>query len=233
MHNKKYLPSLGFITLLVTVVSSILFIKWVLGPISYEKAASEELLGHQLTKAGNTKEALKHFLTAARITDVKDKTSRRYRSAATVSTSRKDKIKYFQLALKYNPKNKNAKNGLKLLSSEITYFNRWSDGWSKGKTASIFVDTSAKSSIYGLTYLTYAPQKIKHIVVKILVDGKLYKEHVLTSGKINSMEITLSKGEHYIDLSINETFNPRKLGLSKDGRELGVHFKIKKQVSLP
>ena len=65
MHNKKYLPSLGFITLLVTVVSSILFIKWLLGPMSYEKAASEEQLGHQLAKEGKSKEASKHFLIAA------------------------------------------------------------------------------------------------------------------------------------------------------------------------
>lgn len=120
MPNKKYLPNLGFIILFITLLSSALFVKWVLDPFSYERAAYEEQRGHQLAKEGKGKQASKHFLTAAQIEDNNLSTSRRYRCAGTTSSNTEDKIKYFELALKYNPNNENAKNELKLLLNTIT-----------------------------------------------------------------------------------------------------------------
>ena len=115
MLNKKYLPSLGFVILSITIISSVLFVRWALGPLSYEKAAHEEQLGHQFAKEDKAKEASTHFLNAAKIEDDNVSTSRRYRCAGSTASNEEDKIKYFKLSLKYNSNNKNAKNGLKLL----------------------------------------------------------------------------------------------------------------------
>ncbi len=115
MLNKKYFPNLGFVILLTTVIASILFIRWVFTPFSYEEANYEENLGHRLTKEGKYKEASKHFLNAAKIDDNNISVSRRYRCAATTSSNDAHKIKYYKLALKYNPNNQNAKEPLSVL----------------------------------------------------------------------------------------------------------------------
>lgn len=228
MLSKRYLSSLDFVILLVTAVSSALFIMWALvGPFNYEKAAYEEQLGHQLAKKGKAKEASKHFLIAAKITDDNVSTSRRYRCAGSTSASDKDKIKYFRLALKFNPNNQNAIRGLKPLFSEFIYTNRSVDGWSQGKSVSIVIKVLDISSEYVLSYFTSSPKKMEY-KIKILADDELYKQQKIISGKKYSVKITLPTGRHHIDISINDTFNPKKLGMSRDNRDLGVHFEIKR-----
>lgn len=74
-----------------------------------------EQKGHQLASQGRLDEASKYFLKAAEIEDDKNSTSRRYRCAGSTAINRGNKIKYFKLALKYNPNNKNAKYELKML----------------------------------------------------------------------------------------------------------------------
>jgi len=229
MLNKKYFPSLGFIILSITVACSILFVNWALGPLGYEKASYEEKLGHQLAKEGKVKEASKHFLISAKITDDPISTSRRYRCVASTSRSTEDKIKYFKLALKYNPKNKNAIIGLNSFSKEITYFNRSKGGWSQGGSASAVVRVLEKNTTYEITYFTSSPKKVEH-KVKVLIDDKVHKEQIIARGKKYIERVSLPEGRHTIDMSINDTFNPKKLGMSKDDRDLGVNFEIKKAV---
>ncbi len=115
MLNRKYLPSFGFVILLTTIVCSVLFIRWALGPLSYEEAAYEEKRGHQLAREGKAKKALRHFLAAAKAEDNNMSKSRQYRCAGSTSSDKEDKIKYFRLALKYNPKNENALHQLSLI----------------------------------------------------------------------------------------------------------------------
>lgn len=113
--TKKYLPSLGFTILLITIISSALLLRWVLEPLSYQKAMALELKGHELTREGKYKKASYYFLKAASIKDDNISRSRRYRCAGTTAQNPADKKAYFKLALKYNKNNQNAKNALKLL----------------------------------------------------------------------------------------------------------------------
>lgn len=119
MFNKNYFSSLGFLILSITIILSILFVKWAFYPLSHEKAEQEEQLGHHYLKDRKAVEALKHFLNAARIEDDNISRSRRYRCVGSTSFNKEDKKKYYNLALKYNPNNQNAKNELKLLLNTI------------------------------------------------------------------------------------------------------------------
>ena len=115
MVNKVRLPSIGFAVLAAMVLFSFIFIRWANEPLSVNRAAYEEQLGHEYAREGRAKKAVRHFLAAARVEDEDVNTSRRYRCAGTMSASIKDRIKYFRLALDYNPHNKNALNSLKPL----------------------------------------------------------------------------------------------------------------------
>lgn len=119
MFNKNYFSSFGFLILSITIILSGLFVKWALCPLNHEKAEQEEQLGHQYLKERKPVEALKHFLNAARIEDDNISRSRRYRCVGSTSFNKEDKKKYYNLALKYNPNNQNAKNELKLLLNTI------------------------------------------------------------------------------------------------------------------
>ncbi len=92
-----------------------MFGSWALGPLPLERAMIVEQLGHELASQGRNKEASRQFLIAAQMEDDAVITSRRYRCVATTSTTDSDKIKYYQLALKYNPGNVNAKVPLEQL----------------------------------------------------------------------------------------------------------------------
>lgn len=123
MLSKRYLPNLGFIILLTTILGSILFVRWSFEPlrdgkIAY-KAGKDEHLGYQLASEGNYEEASKHFLTAAKLEYDNISISRLYRCAGSTSANKEDKKKYFNLALKYNPNNQNAKRALKMLMNTI------------------------------------------------------------------------------------------------------------------
>jgi len=227
MLNKKYLPSLGFIILVMTVVSSGLFIKWAIGPLSYERAKLEEKLGHQLAKEGKNIEAAKHFLKAAEIETDNISRSRQYRCVGSTSTSLEDKIKYFKLSLKYNPNNGNALLGLKnLYKNGFVYIDRWGDGWSKGKTGKIQI-IATKDAKYRLMYSTSSPEK-KDFEVIVYLNNKILEKKKIQSGKPNTLKISLSEGNHEILIFINHTFNPKKLRMSDDDRELGIRFIVKK-----
>ncbi len=227
MFNRKYLPSLGFVVLISTIICGILFIRWALSPLDFEKAKYEERLGNKLVSKGKNKDALRHFLTAARIKDDNVSTSRRYRLAANASSNEDMKIKHYKLSLRYNKNNKNAKEGLKKLSSEIRYNNRYEDGWSKGKKCSIKIDTKEESAKYELVYFTKNPGNNRNIV-EIYIDQKLYEKKRVSMGNFYKTMIILPKGRHRIDISISQTFNPRLLGLSEDNRDLGIYIEVKK-----
>jgi len=107
--DKKYIPTLGFFILLSTIIGATLFIEWALEPFGYEVAMDYEQKGHQLAAQGKLKESSKYFLKAAKIEDDNNSTSRRYRCAGSTASNIEDRIRYFKLALKYNPNNKNAK----------------------------------------------------------------------------------------------------------------------------
>lgn len=228
MLSKKYLPNIGFIIFIVTIISSILFVKWaIFFPFAYEKAAWEEQKAHWFFKNGKIKKAHKYFLAAAQIKDDDISTSRRYRLAGSTSSSYKNKIKYFKLALKYNSNNKNAKDELNPYFTEIIYNNRSPDGWSLGDKASIILNVNNKDN-YTLTYFTYSPKKIVH-KIKVLLNGKILFEEEITQNKVKKFNFLLKKGMHKLDISTNETWNPLKLGISKDNRNLGIHFEIEKR----
>ena len=76
-----------------------------------------------------------------------------------------------------------------------------------------------------MVYFTSSPKKIGH-KVKLLIDSKLYKEKIIFDKKINTMTISLPLGDHLIEIFIDDTFNPKKLGMSADNRDLGVHFEM-------
>jgi hypothetical protein len=115
MLNKPSLPSAGFILCVLTLGLVLLFGSWALGPLPLERAKIAEQLGHELGSQGRNKEASRQFLIAAQIEDDAVSTSRRYRCAGTTSTTDSDKIKYYRLALKYNPDNVNARTALDML----------------------------------------------------------------------------------------------------------------------
>lgn len=227
MRSNKYLPSLGFVILTLTIICSILFIKWVVEPLSYEEAQIEEQKGHESAKNGNLKEASKHFLIAAKIDDDNISTSRRYRCAGSTSSKKSDKIEYFTLALKYNPNNEIAKKGLTPNLVDIRYKNRYQDGWSQGKSAKALLNVTEKESFYEITYYINNPQEIEYRV-KMQVDGHFTKEEIIKTRETYKYKFTLSRGKHEIKLSINHTFNPKKLGMGDDDRDLGIHFEIRR-----
>lgn len=113
MQIKKLLSYFGFVTLLTTILLTLFFIKWIYSPYSYEKAQIMEDKAHQLTAKGELKLASEYFLKSAKINDTNINISRRYRCAGSTSQVVDDKVKYYKLALKYNPNNQNAKNELK------------------------------------------------------------------------------------------------------------------------
>ena len=228
MLNKYSLPSLGLIALVVTLLASGWFISWIKQPMAYEKAPKEESLGHKFLKEGNTSEALKHFLRAAQIDDDNISTSRRYLYVATASSNEEDKTKYFQLALKYNPDNHNASRELKALTQEVRYLNRYPDGWSQGISGNAIVNVPKEK--YTLNYHTGGAQKSSN-VVRILINGSLYAEQKITSNERYSKTLELAPGKHNIKLEIDDSFNPKKSGMSQDSRDLGVYFEVKRQVA--
>lgn len=118
MPIKKLFSYFGFVTLLATISLTLFFIKWLYSPYSYEKAQIMENKAHQLTAKGKLKQASEYFLASARLDDDNISTSRRYRCAGSTSQVLSDKLKYYKLALKYNPDNQNAKNELKHFTKE-------------------------------------------------------------------------------------------------------------------
>jgi len=228
MLSKRYLPSLGFIILLTTIMSSSFFIKWALEPFGYEKAIIEEQKGHQLAASGNLKEACKHFLSAAKTKDDKISTSRRYRCAGSTSKIQKDKIKYFRLALEYNPNNETAKKELKRYFQEYRYINRYDDGWSKGKKGSIELNVIEKNQNYTLKYFTSNPHK-QVAEIKLIIDGKLVSNNKIISHKVYIEHLNFKQGKHVVELMINKIFNPMKLKMSTDDRNLGINYSIMKK----
>ena len=226
--TKKYMPSLGFVILLVVVISSTLFIGWAISPLSYEKALILEKKGHKFAKEGETTKASEYFLDSAKIKDDNISTSRRYRCAGSTASSENDKIKYFKLSLKYNPNNKNAKESLAKFFQEIRYKNRYVDGWSKGKNAQSIINSLDNKTNYTLTYFTNNSKKVEHNI-KISIDGKTVKKETIQKSQKYKFYFILNEGKHIVEILINETFNPLKLGMSKDSRDLGIHFDIKRR----
>ncbi len=231
MHIRKYLPSLGFVILFVTIVFCFLFVNWALGPLSYEKAQYEEQKGHQLTQEGKYAEASTHFLRAAEIEDDNISRSRRYRCAGTTSADMTDKIKYFELALKFNPENGNALHELERINKvEFVYIGRYPDGWSKGRVGKLQI-TTRRVGRYSLTYFTSSPEQIEFIVT-VSLKNKILEKKKIISGQVYTLSFSLPKGEHDILISINNTFNPEKLKMSADKRDLGIHYVIDSQENL-
>jgi len=226
--NKKYFPSYGFIILFITLSGAVYFVNWALEPFSYEKAMNYEQKGHKFAANGNLKESSKYFLKAAEIEDDKKSTSRRYRCAGTTSQTKIQKIKYFKLALKYNPENKIAKNELNKLLQEYKYINRFDDGWSNGKNATIIVNVKENKNNYSLKYFVSSPYK-EPTEVKFFVDAKLITKDSIISHKPYLKKLNLSQGQHIIKLQVNKTFNPEKLNMSQDNRNLGINFTLIKK----
>jgi len=107
MPNRKYLPSLGFVVLLLTLLVSFFFVKWVLGPLSFERAHDFEQKGHALYRRKAHLEASESFLDAANASDDSVVIGRMYRYAAVNMMALgkpSDAVAYFKLALKYNEK---------------------------------------------------------------------------------------------------------------------------------
>ncbi len=228
MLSKKYLPSLGFVILLTTILGSSFFVKWALEPLGYEKAIIEEQKGHQLAAAGNLKEACKYFLSAAKTEDDKISTSIRYRCAVSTSKIQTDKINYFRLALKYNPNNETAKKELRRYLQEYKYINRYDDGWSKGKKGTIELNVIEKSQNYILKYFTSNPYK-ELAEIKLIIDGKLINDNKIITHKAYIEHLNFKQGKHVIEFVINKTFNPMKLKMSTDNRNLGINYSIMKK----
>ncbi|MEA3491175.1 MAG: hypothetical protein U9R27_04670 [Campylobacterota bacterium] len=105
MLNKNYLPSLGFVILSTTVLSSTLLLLWALSPLSYEKALAHERSGHLAFKNGDLESAYDSFLSSAKIDDDNITRGRRYRYVATsLMAAGKDSeaIKYYKKAIILN-----------------------------------------------------------------------------------------------------------------------------------
>ncbi len=242
MLNKKYTPNFGLVILLITLIASVFLIDWAINsPYNYEKAIQEEQLGKKLAKEGNNKEAFEHFLKAAKTSDDNIDKSRCYRCTATTSSTKEDKIKYFKYALALNENNIEAKNGLKKLlekkdftqyidmyKDSIVYTNRYTDGWSKSLSASVQIEVKNDfENIYELSYYTSNPKKQFYTIHMELNNHSIMKK-IIENNKKYYHKVFLTKGEHTLQIKIDDTFNPKKQKMAQDSRKLGVQFTIKK-----
>ncbi|NOR54968.1 MAG: hypothetical protein GQ531_02050 [Sulfurovum sp.] len=266
MLIKKYFPSLGFIILTITILLSVLFIQWALGPLNYEQAKLKENKGQELIQKGQTKEASQHFLHAAQLTNNKIDKSRRYYFVASTNAIEKDKIKYLKMAYELNRYNTKAEEKLKILlgkniytkyvdtinskikykddsydywvkekvlyrtyKNEISfkYGNRYSDGWSKGSTATIAIDVKNSFEYkYEIEYYTSNTLSPNH-VVQLYVDNHLMNKTVIRTHQKHTYRFSIPKGIHTVSITIDDTFVPKELRINEDSRTLGVNFKVK------
>ena len=114
--DKKYMPSLGFVILLSTVVSIFLFFYWVQNAVF--DAAQSERKGHKYFANQNYSKAYKKFYLAATLSEDKNDKSRQYRCAANAAYAQQDidkTLEMLTLALKYNKTNENVKALLKVM----------------------------------------------------------------------------------------------------------------------
>jgi tetratricopeptide (TPR) repeat protein len=234
----KYIPSLGFLFILTIFSLSILFIKWIYSPLSFERSWQYEQKGHTAYQHKEYQKAYKYFQKSADLEEHNQTKAYKYRCAGSALQQLgkyKNAIKYFNIALQYNKDNKLAKSTIKWLIdtkkvkpllNNISYLNRSSDGWSLGEMAGATLNTTNASS-YTLTYFSSNP---KHDIYKIkaILDNKTIIEKEILKGIVEYDTLLLSKGKHIFKIFINKTFNPMKLGQSTDNRTLGINFKIKK-----
>jgi len=251
MLNKRYIPSFSLVVLFITIVLSVLYVKWVIGPMSYEKAMVIESMGHQLTKEGKHKEAFKKFIDAAEYADNGVARSRRYRSAGTVVIDNKEKMRLFNLSLRYDKSNLYAINGIKKLipdmsfsdvdlfddsvlsavlsENEVVYFNRYPDGWSKSYDAGVIINVENPSQ-YVIEYFSVSSSKeLMQVILKTNKTDVLINK--IQGGKPFGGQpyksiLNLKKGVNKVSININKLFNPKSLGMNDDVRDLGVYFKI-------
>jgi hypothetical protein len=109
---------------------------------------------------------------------------------------------------------------------EIVYQNRYKNGWSQGRSVTAIIYSIANNSQYSLHYYTINPNKEQH-KINVTIDGIRTLEKRITTGEKNSEIIMLSKGRHTINLKIDDTFNPKKLGINNSDKDLGVKFEVK------
>jgi len=246
LQIKRPFTSFGTNIFIITVISAAFFVNWALGPLTYEKAQMKENLGHQLTRQGKNNQAYKAFLSAAEIQDDVISRSRRYRCAGTVISDFREKLRLFDLSLKFNKTNTNAIKELKnlipkisikdiglldetilhliLSTDEIIYFNRYPDEWSIGYEAGAVINVR-DSSQYLIEYFSSTPRK-DPLTVSLSINDNPHLAYKIVSSKAYKSSLKLSKGINRVSIKIDKTFNPKILGMSADSRDLGVHFKI-------
>ncbi len=251
MIGNKYLPSLGFILVSTTMALTIIFIKWALSPLSYEKAMEFEKKGHLYYKAKDYKASSKYFLKSALINDTNTTRAYRYRctgSSLSAQKRYKEALKYYKEALKYNPENKLARDSVawlyntkkvkqtkiikkveqeEVVQDKIQYFNRAKGGWSQGKYSGAKIYTN-KKSFYTINYFTSNPKK-KTFNIILSINHKVIQQKVIKTREKYTYTFPLSKGTNELSIEIDETFNLSKLGLSKDNRDLGINYTLTKQ----
>ena len=235
----KFIPSLGFILVLLMFLGSYLFIKWVYLPFEFERSWQYEKQGHLAYKNKNYLQAYKYFLESAQLEDHNNTKSYKYRCAGSALQQLKqyeNALNLFNMSLKYNKNNKLATSTIqwmrdtkkiKSFVDTITYSKRSLDGWSLGNMSSSTLNVINKTSNYSLTYFTSNPKNSTY-KIKIILDDKIIVKEEILKGIINEYIFSLEKGKHILQVLINKTFNPMKLGMNKDNRNLGIHFEIKK-----
>lgn len=256
MLNKNYKVSSGFILLIFTMVLTSLAFFWAFSPLNFQRVSLNVVKGQNFYKSKEYDLAFSSFLKAAKLEPSSKKKSNYYRLAAS-SLSRLGEfdtsIVYFRKALSLDPSNalaekaiewlytsrkitygdKNTKKPVKVdrQLKEITYLNRYKDGWSMGRNAGAKVNVFKKNiQIYTIEYYTAGPLDSGYLV-NIYVNDSLIKAKNIVRGGRYVEKIYLSDGLYGVRIEISETFNPKNLGWSESNRNLGVNFKIKKQMS--
>ena len=116
MLNRKYLPSLGFVILMITLISSIFFMKWALGPLKYDRAFEYEVSAHTAFEKKDFDKAYELFISSADISDDNLSKSKRYRYAAIsllAVNKESEALKYFKKAMILNPNSETLKREYK------------------------------------------------------------------------------------------------------------------------
>ena len=110
----------------------------------------------------------------------------------------------------------------------VQYVGRHGDGWSIGKHAGILIHNKDKSNEEVLLQLKTAFPANYYPVTVVVNINDILQNIILSDTSVKELSLKMMPEMNTIWLFIDKSFTPSKLSSSKDNRDLGVNFTIKK-----